>query len=97
MGQRIVRMTTDLFQEIMTEGWVIPNRSDESVRCVRGLPSGAQLVGVSNQFFFTTGDIALKFEHESWPEIPYGQVIPEIVIEYLREPISTVLIVDPPE
>jgi hypothetical protein len=88
VGYRIVRMSKELFAEFFTEGWTVPNRDGERVRCVKGLPEGAKLEAVSNELYLDTGDIALKFSHPSWPDQLTGHAIPLLDVQYNVEAIS---------
>lgn len=82
MGYRIVQMSRGLFTEMMTEGWSMPRRADERIRCVKGLPEGAKLEAVSMDYYFDSGHIALKFSHPSWADEPAGAVIPCFDVQY---------------
>ena len=83
MGQRIVRMTGELFQELLTEGRTFPDAAGKVLKVTKGLPEGARLVGLSHDRYFTTyGQWALKFEHPSWPDGRPGDAIPELRVEF---------------
>jgi len=85
MGQRIVRMSGEIFQQILTEGFTLPTRGGRRFRVTRGLPEGAKFVGMAHGLYFDTGEWALKFEHPSWTDIPPDHVIPTLRIEFTEE------------
>ena len=87
MGYRIVRMTGEFFEQMFAEGYTMPTREGERLRTTKGLPLGARLVSVSNQLYFTTNEIALKFSHPSWDDVPPGHAIPELRVEWAVEPL----------
>lgn len=84
MGRRIIRISSDLFQELLPEGkqWT----SESELKAIKGLPEGARLVGVSVHYYWDNDDVLLKYEHESWPENDRDQPIP--MIEFGREMLS---------
>lgn len=82
MGYRIVRMSAELIEQFFAEGYTMPPRDGTRVRCVKGLPEGAKLVGVSEDGDF--GGARLKFSHPSWENEP-GETIPEIYVQYTVE------------
>lgn len=88
MGQRIVKITTELFTHILTEGWSIGDDS-YSIHCIEGLPEGAILMGVypagcSYNSSKGVSEITLKFEHSDWPKLLEGEVPPEICVTWER-------------
>ena len=44
MGKRVVKVSSELLTEMITEGWQAGG-DDEIVRCIKGLPSDATFVG----------------------------------------------------
>lgn len=68
----LVRITAELFQELITiGGWTIH-------RCVKGLPKGAELL--SSHFDIDTQCTVLCFQHESFPDIEPTTPIPYLGI-----------------
>jgi hypothetical protein len=65
-----VRVSIHLWQEIMTEGWSIPNDGVTRLECLEGLPEGAELV--SSGYDTNTNCVILTFHHESFENIPVG-------------------------
>ena len=84
MGYRMVKMTTELFEEFFTEGWTCPSEDNTRIRCIKGLPAGAKLEAVSMDLWFDSGAVALKFSHPSWDNQP-TDAIPVISVTYSRE------------
>lgn len=80
-----MRMATELFTEIMAEGRTFPDREGRRLRILKGLPEGAKLVSMSMHAFTMTDEVALKFSHPSWDDVPPGTAIPEAPIEYTME------------
>lgn len=81
MGKRIVRVSGELFQMLLTEGTSYPNADGRGIRITKGLPEGAKLIGMSNDLLFVSDEWALKYEHPSWPDQPPGLAIPYLNIE----------------
>ena len=74
MGRRIVRISGELFTEMITEGWQCGGHS-EVVRCIKGLPAGAKYVGAG--MLYEIGDrmaeprhfaVKLFYDHPDWPD-----------------------------
>ena len=65
-----VVINESLLRPYVTEG------SEFHVRCIEGLPKGAQMVG--SYFDPRTFQAVLIYEHESLPWVEEGQVIPRI-------------------
>lgn len=85
MGYRIVRMSRQLFEQMFTEGYTLPDMNGMRLHVTKGLPQGAKLDAVSENVFFNSGEIALRFFHPDWPE-DKGFAIPETAIEFTMEP-----------
>ncbi len=69
MGQKILRMSRQFFNAMLETG-------ERNYRVINGLPADAVMIGISDQFYFSTDEIAVKFESEEWPEITPGDAIP---------------------
>jgi hypothetical protein len=82
MGLRIVRISREFFNAFLTEGRQWPSKNGMVLKCVQGLPEGARLVGISEMIYFDSNDIALKYEHESWPEVAKFDAIPYLKVEF---------------
>ena len=73
-----VWVTQSLFQIIMTEGWQMGKNA--SIRCIEGLPEGAELI---NSYYDGRHRTAvLVFYHESFEDIPLGGVAPVVDIAW---------------
>lgn len=70
----VMRVSRSLLADLFKQD---PRRQ---VVVVEGLPEDARLVGLSEQAYFDTDQIALKFESDRWPEVPHGQRIPEVAM-----------------
>lgn len=87
MGYRIVRMSQQLFNEIMTEGRTFPPVPGRRIRVVKGLPEGAKLEQVSMDLWMLQGDVALRYSHSSWPETAPGVAVPILDVQFVTEDI----------
>lgn len=68
-----VPVAHELFQEMMTEGW------ESCLRCIEGLPSGAELVGAHCvDPFRVGGTVYLVYRHENFEDLPIGTVAPMV-------------------
>lgn len=88
MGYRIVRLDRTVFEQWFVEGFTLPTSDDLRIRVTKGLPEGARLDAISDQVFFNTHEIALRFYHPDWPEEP-GVAIPEARVEITLEATAT--------
>lgn len=95
MGYRIVRMTGELFQALLTEGATFPTAEGRVLRVTKGLPPGAEFVELSPYLFFDTNEWALKFRHPSWPDARPGECIPELEIRFAEERPEPAVLVSP--
>ncbi len=84
MGYRIVRMKTQHFVEFFTEGKTFPERPNERMTIVKGLPQGASLVDAQGDFA-AHGVILVKFSHPSWEGPEDGEFIPMIEFQTMTE------------
>jgi hypothetical protein len=67
-----VELSVAILAEMLTEGWTAG--TERVVRCISGLPAGAQYVrGWMNESNCT---VNLVFAHPSFPEILWGETIP---------------------
>lgn len=85
MGYRLVKMATELFNELLTEGRRFPSRDGDTLVVVKGLPEGAKLEAVSGDARFEYDQIVLKYSHPSWPDSKRGEAIPFLPVEYKLE------------
>ncbi len=69
MGHKILRMSRQFFNALLETG-------ERHYRVIDGLPADTVMTGISEQFYFSTDAIAVKFESEEWPEITPGAAIP---------------------
>lgn len=81
MGQRIVRMSIELFTEILTEGWSVGD-DGWSIHCTEGLPPDAKLLEVYPGYVGGLGPgirhVAFRFEHSDWPELSDPRAAPDL-------------------
>ena len=76
-----VEISVALLAEMLTEGWTVG--IERIVRCIGGLPAGAQYVrGWVDESNCT---INLVFQHPSFPEIPWGETIPALDVTLRAE------------
>jgi hypothetical protein len=76
-----VQVSVALLAEMLTEGWEIG--TERIVRCIGGLPAGAQYVrGWLDESSCT---INMVFTHSSFPEILWGQTIPVLDVTMRAE------------
>ena len=75
---RIIRVSRKFLVDIFSQG----PRSQILVAC--DMPYDAKLVGVSDQLFFDSDDIALKFESHEFAPVPKDGAIPVITFEAKR-------------
>lgn len=67
-----VELSVTLLAEMLTEGWTVG--TERIVRCVGGLPPGAQYVrGWVDESMCI---VNLVFTHPAFPEVPWGEPIP---------------------
>jgi hypothetical protein len=71
-----VRISAELFTEILTEGWEL----SRAVRCIKGLPGGSVCVGVTWDPIYVQA-IAV-FDHPSFAEVPPGGQAQTLTVEY---------------
>lgn len=82
MGRFIVRVTSEMFMEIMTEGRTFPDRNGKRLKVVKGIPEQSRLVSVSHDAYFVFGQVALMFESPMAPPNISGSVLPEVEVRY---------------
>ena len=74
MGRRIVKMSSDLLTQMLTQDWEIGR--GEIIRCIKGLPEGARL---------EEADVVdLVFSHPDWPDDLAIYEIRHQIIQRLR-------------
>lgn len=85
MGYRVVRVNGEIFDHLMTQGNRWPDCQGRTLVVDNGLPEGAKLVAMSIDLYFLSNQIALRFSHPSWPDLPEGCATPELQIRYRIE------------
>jgi hypothetical protein len=83
LGERVVRITGELLAHMLTQGWQCPDRAGAVVRCVKGLPADARLMGV--QWEPMNRCAAFVFQSADWEPVPDGNALPEVRVEYVHE------------
>ena len=76
-GRKVMWMTPELIQEMITQGWHIPNEKQASITCFRGLPEGALFVGGAYDANRMHA-VGLVFEYADWPATADGDRYPDM-------------------
>ena len=85
MGFRVIRISSELFEDIFADGRTFPDREGVRVRVTKGLPAGAKIVDLSRDLYFCTNEWALTVFHPDWPDAPPGDALPEMRVEFSME------------
>lgn len=72
---KIVRVSSEFLTQLLTQ------HARRQVIVISGIPSDAKLLAVDDKVYFSTGEVALKFESECWPEVPEGHAIEEFELQ----------------
>jgi hypothetical protein len=87
MGQRAVRISSDLWQEWCTKGFQIGGDDTKIIRCTEGLLPGAK----AERFFWhwnasgATAILTVLFSHPDWEGPAEGEPVPDITIQWQVE------------
>ena len=72
-----VRISPQFMLELVTEGQFVWGE------CITGTPSGTRFIGMTYDPFVDMCHMVL--EHDSWPNVPEGVQLPELVPIYAKE------------
>ena len=68
---RLLRCTNELLAHMFSLDW-------SKLIKIEGLPADARIVGVSDQLFFNSNEVAFKVESEEFAFVESGNAIPEL-------------------